>query len=57
MANASNLRDGSRESGFAVIDVADGTDVHMRLPATDSHEFRRECHEPIEEMLVARTRT
>jgi hypothetical protein len=35
MANASNLGDGSRESSLAVIDVADGTDVHVRLPATD----------------------
>jgi hypothetical protein len=33
--NTSNLGNGSSESGFAVIDVPNGADVHMGLPATD----------------------
>jgi hypothetical protein len=33
MSNASNLGNSSSESGFAVIDVPNGADVHMGLPA------------------------
>ena len=33
MSNASNLGNSSSEGGFAVIDVPNGADAHMGLPA------------------------
>jgi len=47
LSSASNLGNGSSESGFAVIDVPNGTDVYMGLPATNSTELGNESHEPM----------